>query len=991
MNVKKSMFTNIQNFDIYLIFAYYIQNGTYSLGVSDFPTDNLTKNSSSFIWNVFKKRYNINKNDFNITLYGSDGFMILNDLCVYQVCTTGYYFNNISGQCEDINECNSLKSPCDWSNGKCYNTNGSYFCLCNAGWKLEKDNASCAYYFVGSVSTPILKGYGIALIPILDKEYLISLDILIKYSMSVNPNSIICFTICNSNKDVCNTILKIYTIMDTLWVYTEKNKFSLPIVKNDWFSIEISQTSNGTFYIFEIKYNKSTVFSNVYNQVQILFDIKVYASDPWTDSLDGLIRNFKLINGISNRGMHPVVVIPTGFDMEKVMVVKKFQQQVTIFTSFIYGSLNNYKEPLGFIWQYTTGSFIGGTYVILYPLMYYGGHIKFSYAFYTREQVNPIVQYSDTKNFSKFNFESNVTFENGVFYIETYLDYNTLIKTFKLDTSFPDYAKQYLVTNSRSYDVFLSNDRYNDSFAIQGLVSFANLPSDMQSFYWISCNVSINDLKGCSKGWILNQHNNGCIDYNECNSSNTCSWNNSLCENTIGSYLCLCKHGWLLGEDNASCVEEESYFLPEDIASKKSYVITIAVLVPVLVVVITILVILQICRNKQYKHEQMQKSFHYIYSNSEEYYKVSPDEWKISHKNIALEQKIGEGAFGNVFIAKIEANAFSQTMYGNKSGTNILSDSQHGFNKSDGTYVAVKILKEGATQSELNDFIQEINIMKEIGYHKNIVNMVGCSKIDKFLCLIVELMEEGDLLQFLRNKRTIVCKKKLEPAVSFVFNSEYQKAIKKTTNGIPLAEMESLTSNDLLYFAWQVASGMEYLASIKLIHRDLAARNILVGANKNLKISDFGLTRKASDDAYTCKKSRRLPVKWMSIEAIFDLTFTSYSDVWSYGVVLFEIVTLGGTPYPTITNNELLTLLKSGYRMDRPENCSIEIYNIMLHCWNEDPLQRPTFTELRVSFDKILSGGDSFVSLNINESNSYYNLRPSRNISTEAEDHEVEV
>ncbi|XP_065651336.1 uncharacterized protein LOC136079519 isoform X2 [Hydra vulgaris] len=990
MNVERSMFTNIQNFDIYLIFAYYIQNGTYTLDVSDFPTDNLTNNSSSYTWNVFKKRYTINKNEFSITLYGSDGFIILNDLCVYLVCTTSYNFNNISGQCEDINECISLKSPCDWSNGKCWNTNGSYFCSCNAGWKLEEDNASCAYYFVGSVSIPILKGYGIALIPILDNEYLISLDILIKYSMSVNPNSIIHFTNCISNKDVCNTVLKIYTIMNSLWVYSEKKSFSFPFVKNNWFSIEISQTLNGTFYMFEIKYNKSTVFTNVYTQVQILYDIKVYASDPWTDSLYGLIRNFKLINGISNRRMHPVVVIPTGFDMEKVMVVKKFQQQVTIFASLIYGSLNNYEEPIGVIWQYTEGIFNGETYVTLYPLVYYGGHIKFSYVFYTREQVNPIVRYSDTKDFTKFNFESNVTFENGVFNIETYLDYNTLRKTFKLDTSFPDYAKQYLVPDSRNYDVFLSNDRYNDSFAIQGLVSFPNLPSDMLSFYWISCNVSINDLKGCSKGWILNQHNNGCIDFNECNSSNPCSWNNSLCENTNGSYICLCKYGWLLGKDNASCVEGK-FFSPEDAASKKSYIITIAVLVPVLVVIITVLVILQICRNKQYKHEQMQKTFQYIYSNYEEYYKVSPDEWKISHKYIALEQKIGEGAFGNVFMAKIEANAFSQTMYANKSGRNILGDSQHGFNKSDGTYVAVKILKEGATQSELNDFIKEINIMKEIGYHKNIVNMIGCSKINKFLCLIVELMEEGDLLQFLRNHRTKVCKKKLEPAVSFVFNSEYQKAIKKTTNGIPLAEMESLTSKDLLYFAWQVASGMEYLASIKLIHRDLAARNILVGANKNLKISDFGLTRKANDDAYTCKKSRRLPVKWMSIEAIFDLTFTSYSDVWSYGVVLFEIVTLGGTPYPTITNNELLTLLKSGYRMDRPENCSLEIYNIMLLCWNEDPLQRPTFTELRVSFDKILSGGDSFVSLNINERNTYYNLQPSRIISTEEKDHEVEV
>ncbi|XP_065663107.1 mast/stem cell growth factor receptor Kit-like [Hydra vulgaris] len=443
-----------------------------------------------------------------------------------------------------------------------------------------------------------------------------------------------------------------------------------------------------------------------------------------------------------------------------------------------------------------------------------------------------------------------------------------------------------------------------------------------------------------------------------CIEMNSNGWSSKEC-NTLNGFIC------------KKVLTSTSY--P---ANNKVSVISVAVLVPVLTVLtVAVVFIISVLRFQKKKSKKSTNLNPYTIDQYTGYDELLEDEWEIYPKDIIIDKKVGEGAFGTVFIAKLSSSLLlnRKNMKQNADFYDIIENTSN---------VAVKLVKNSADLSEFNDFYEEMNLMKEIGYHKNIVNLIGCSTIKKPLCLIVEYMEHGDLLNFLRKRRTQFCASNIDgkSSLNFMYTPRYQQSLKATTvttvdlslgvmpNNISLEDNGTLTPDDLLSFAWQVASGMEFLTCSKLVHRDLAARNILVGAGKIIKISDFGLTRKTNGELiYMSKKKRRLPVKWMSVEAIFDHLFTSFSDVWAYGVVLFEIVTLGGTPYPTISNRELLSLLKSGYRMEKPENCSETMYEIMLQCWNKDPLQRPTFTILREYFDKVMSQGDCYLNFEFDE------------------------
>uniref|UniRef100_A0A8C6UIV6 Fibroblast growth factor receptor n=1 Tax=Neogobius melanostomus TaxID=47308 RepID=A0A8C6UIV6_9GOBI len=289
--------------------------------------------------------------------------------------------------------------------------------------------------------------------------------------------------------------------------------------------------------------------------------------------------------------------------------------------------------------------------------------------------------------------------------------------------------------------------------------------------------------------------------------------------------------------------------------------------------------------------------------------------WEFSRDRLTLGKPLGEGCFGQVVMA--EALGIDKDK------------------PKEAVTVAVKMLKDDATEKDLSDLVSEMEMMKMIGKHKNIINLLGACTQDGPLYVIVEYASKGNLREYLRARRP--------PGM------EYSYDIARVSD-------EQLTFKDLVSCTYQVARGMEYLASQKCIHRDLAARNVLVTESNIMKIADFGLARDVHNiDYYKKTTNGRLPVKWMAPEALFDRVYTHQSDVWSFGVLMWEIFTLGGSPYPGIPVEELFKLLKEGHRMDKPGNCTNELYMMMKDCWHAISSHRPTFKQLVEDLDRILT------------------------------------
>ncbi|XP_018417698.1 PREDICTED: megakaryocyte-associated tyrosine-protein kinase [Nanorana parkeri] len=231
-----------------------------------------------------------------------------------------------------------------------------------------------------------------------------------------------------------------------------------------------------------------------------------------------------------------------------------------------------------------------------------------------------------------------------------------------------------------------------------------------------------------------------------------------------------------------------------------------------------------------------------------------------------------------------------------------------------GQPVAIKNIKCDITAT--NSFLAETAIMTTLK-HKNLVNLLGVV-LHNGLYIVMEFMSKGNLGNYLRSRGRV-----------------------------------SVPPQQLIFFCLDVAEGMEYLEEKRLVHRDLAARNILISGQGTAKVSDFGLSQSKLLRKDQCE---RLPIKWTAPEALLHNKFSSRSDVWSFGIFLWEVYAYGRGPYPSMTVKEVYERVCNGYRLEAPESCPCIIYSLMRSCWEDDPAKRPSFKKLKEKLEKLKAG-----------------------------------
>ncbi|CAL8380928.1 unnamed protein product [Arctogadus glacialis] len=277
---------------------------------------------------------------------------------------------------------------------------------------------------------------------------------------------------------------------------------------------------------------------------------------------------------------------------------------------------------------------------------------------------------------------------------------------------------------------------------------------------------------------------------------------------------------------------------------------------------------------------------------------------EIDPSRIRIERVIGTGEFGEVCSGRLQI-----------------------LGKPD-VAVAIKTLKGGYSEQQRRDFLREATIMGQF-LNPNIIRLEGVVTRSRPVMIVVEFMENGALDSFLRSH----------------------------DGRFTVVQLSGLLRG--------VAEGMTYLADMGYIHRDLAARNVLVDQNLVCKVSDFGMSRIVEDDpdsAYSASGGK-IPIRWTAPEAVAYGKFSSASDVWSYGILMWEVMSYGERPYWEMSNQDVILSIEEGYRLPAPMGCPVALHQLMLHCWQKERLQRPHFTDVASFLDKLIHNPSTLLAL----------------------------
>ncbi|XP_051793851.1 platelet-derived growth factor receptor beta-like isoform X2 [Acanthochromis polyacanthus] len=391
-----------------------------------------------------------------------------------------------------------------------------------------------------------------------------------------------------------------------------------------------------------------------------------------------------------------------------------------------------------------------------------------------------------------------------------------------------------------------------------------------------------------------------------------------------------------------------------------------AVLVLVVIAIIFLILLIVLWRKKP-RYEVRWKVIESVSPDGTQYTYLDPahlpycEGWEVPRDHIVLGQVLGSGAFGCVVEATVSGLIHSHST----------------------TKTAVKMVKQRS--DAVPSLMSELKVLVHLGPHLNVVNLLGACTRGGPVYLITEFCRHGDLVNYLqRNKHTFLHRDTVngdsdggymdmtkEENVQYVamkelsyadiqpdvYETPFTPTDQQEASSLLLSDSPQLSLSDLIGFSYQISQAMDFLSSRKCVHRDLAARNVLVCEGKLVKVCDFGLARDLlKDQNYIARGTSFLPLKWMSPESIFQNIYSSQSDVWSYGVLLWEIFSLGSSPYPNLPmTQEFYSALKRGYRMNPPEHASLDMYDLMRRCWEEQPQTRPTFSSLVVTVGNMLS------------------------------------